>query len=503
MDLRQDVALMALANTTDPQLAAKLATQLGSDMLRVDPKVNFPPAWVLSQQRGPVELAAYAIKYCDDPATLAKIARSSRRVAVKIALVSNCALSNEWRNQITTGDQHNYAVSSAAREFANNRVCSDPIGVLTKATTEDLDLLTQPHSKLITNALAALGSHDDQVTWLNKLIKISQAQDDGWLARLAICTYYKVPGSGCSFSPALAEVGQDATELLDLSDRDRSRTLELLLKATVRCSTREVPFDTGITQRMLWDVDLMRSQSSFSALSPVSWFSPAAIDLIMNESPRREPWPWYDVLLHHRLTDPQFKRFIDETPILNRESLFGKISFPEESHRERVEYLLGSLPAHVPYTSPELAQEVCRIVADQNDPLYTALFSRAASGALAAYISGKWRVNDQQLVADVADLPALVLRLGSHFLTKHLVASALNQNLPMPYVHALLDIAPGALGDTMSDLRVSSYIYERLATTGVDIELALDQLSAHPDEPLDHLIAVLQSMAQNSYQVTQ
>jgi len=90
--LKLPVARFLLANTDDPERAARLVDEHPELAGRVTLKVSFPPAWVLAKQRESVDIARFAVRNCDDPATLHLIAaKYAKRKAIRDALDANPA----------------------------------------------------------------------------------------------------------------------------------------------------------------------------------------------------------------------------------------------------------------------------------------------------------------------------------------------------------------------------------------------------------------------------
>ena len=76
MNLPDDYALLVFLESRNPaEVAAMFEHLVGAagkhpGQLPAPPRVSPPPAWVRAKQRGPVAIAAWAARYCDDADTL-------------------------------------------------------------------------------------------------------------------------------------------------------------------------------------------------------------------------------------------------------------------------------------------------------------------------------------------------------------------------------------------------------------------------------------------------
>jgi hypothetical protein len=486
MDITTEVATLALTNTLDPDLAARMADHLNTRATGVVPKVSFPSAWVLAKQKGLVEMAVYAITYCEDPATLALIERSARRVGVRHALAANPHLSVATVQHMLEWDKqhHNWGVVGALtlRELDRTRPTADQA----LSTLLESPITSEQKSDL----LRLLGSlvPDERAVWAERLLTkvISERPAPLWLVEhLLRLRYHSRSYDSCKLGED--PVVWNAPRLLDALDPEsRKSLLRALLTSMLRRSSQTEPYGADVASYFIKFVDPAAFISSSYSQS-AEWFDEAGVSLLVADP------KWNHIMAHHVMTDEQYFTYLANTP----PKLYPKLLSERSLSRPRVKAIVDLLPQDTMLEDPKQALAIRQVCADEHDELLTWLVAHLQGDALTMYVRGDWAAGSVPAIPDIRQVSNLLAHPSLENVNQGevLYVALRNQRLPTEYLKALVDVIPGAFIQALAYPEMSQYIYERLSTCNVSIELALEQLSTNPKVPLGILVTRLSAFS--------
>ena len=487
MNLSKTVARFALAHTTDPMTAAQLADSL-EDML-LSPmcatQVGFPPAWVLAKQKCPVDIAAYAVRFCRDAATLDLLAAKAKRHGVVDALLANPHLSDAGLALLAARDLgwrvNNRVVKATALRTAAPRVSLDTY--LTMAE-ENPNLLNTNHQKEV---LDLLGAPEVGTELVDRTIEQTTRQGNTWIVNNVFATTY---GGGMRYGPerGLDKTSLSAIEILDfLPVTGQAKVLrKYVIDGLASLRDGSTLMGTDVAKRVLELVPISALDSSLlNGWRTGSAFTAEALDLFLVHP------EWCPYLLRHTCTDEQFGTLIAGLP----DELAIQMLSKDHGSRARVQQVITHLPESTVIGDSDAIEAVLSYVDGAEDPLLTFLVEHASDPMLVRYLAGQWLHNRRVFLPDIAAVRGLVERVGRDAIAGDTsrVGSRLFRSHP-EYVCELAEELPGFARGNLDEPMLSEYVYNRLVGTGADMELALSQLDTCPQVGLRVLCAGITKM---------
>ena len=449
---------LILRQTDDPALLARTADVLGrrchvTAFVAIVPSVAPPAKWVRAKQKGPVALAAWAARYCDDPATLRAVyATPGLRKTVLDALCESPHLPDDLRTTIST--EHRAHPEVRRRLGASLSLDAQVTAFAAGDTASGVTRLLIDHQV----RAGRLGA--GQVT---TLLETYLAADD-WERCLAISNY-----------PQREDVGR--------------RVLDALL----------AHFDWGFAaiSMLAGDPALAASHRLVRCLDdgrrpPID----LAIGLLRADLP---------------LTDAEFAQVASRA----YEGRSAAPVLSAAQTRDRCELALDLLPPGL--SVQDLPALVTRtVLTDGSDPLLTRLVSRADPRLFPLVLTGAWTLDflngplgiDADGATRFLPPPSLVDAMVRRIIspedrenTVRMLYEALRSGTVRgAYRDMLLDKIPGLAHRvvTWSDDRpahsplcgADEWIWVRLTVATDRIDVALDQLRNQPTRSLDEVCAV-------------
>jgi len=495
-DERRELLRFALANTTDPLYAARLADELG-DHLVIDgyPQVGMPVAWVKRKRRGGVEIAAWALRYCHDEDTLRMAAFSDKRQRVREALAENSHLPDDAFAHLRSlaTDEGHVEWANELDELAKWRGLGDDPAERLRQRIYHPELAPRDEDSLWgwTSDLEDLGDEAKSRELLGELLAWAVAgRDPLVLSELAIGAWLGVRSTGGVQGLLDGVDVLGAISGLDLGVREAvcrevlgavgeyggcaiSREVAELMVRTLRS-----PVVT-----MLLNGAENRHWLSFEATQYLAglagWAEVIAVTAHLPGS----------VVEELVLSYEHGAGLIDGTVLLGRQRL----------SRSQVERILrvDSTRALETWRQVEAVLEVATGV---DDPLVGVLVSRVTETLLVGYLTGEWRVSGRVCWPSATDGVAMVRGIvrsapergpGQTLLT-HLSLVW----VPEEYGRAVVDQVVGAAAELVNSPLYSSYIYGCLEETGVSMDVVLSQFAHAKTTTLDHLCGTLRRLGQ-------
>ena len=515
MQVPDHLLAMVVVNSTNPEQIARYAELLGDQVTSAPTKVSIPAPWALAAQKRSVAQAAFAAANCHDEATLDKIARTTRRVAVRSAIANNKNASSDTLRFLLT----------EAKASKNYDLIHDLKAALNHVPFE------QRAAHYVLNAGRALGS--DNAPEVQEFLADARTTDDevraivsaalqsghSWLLKEYVCDnlgwserYLWEEDLPRWTDRQIFGDPMDAFALLPKSTQRSilNDAIDDLVRASHRDETVQL-LPARVTEQVMAHLRPKNLLTKFY-YDAARIFDEESLDLLIADP------AWHAIAVAHVLSDEQFKTLAamntrpttlntSDTP--TRLLLFRHVG----ESRERLEYLLGLLgllgPEDVidPHVTTSVADLIENAVTDPKDPLITRLCAHASTDELQGYLLGKWVVSLSEgetirILPDLEDVPALSKKaFGEELSPWELVQAA--STLETLYAiaetrqHATAAIkhAPGLLNAACSRPGLSQVVFTELTASGAELELALLQLANNPDVALVDLCESLSRLA--------
>ena len=494
MNITRDVALFTLKHTTNPALAARLADHLGEDAIGTELQIHFPNEWVIAKQKSSAKIAAFAIKYCNDAATLAEITTKAKRISVRCALASNPSTPRTSVDFLLASAKERdewdvrHAAEAALRPVAPTK---SELERFEEALADSDTLRTSYSRESFLESILDLEIADQPVA-LAKVLETAKEVDPRWIPQLLIGHRCKVS----RISDHLVElINADPIELLvELSAEHRSAILLDIVRdlASSRSYRNAEPgvVDLALARLIVADVpaELVKTARYISDLQV--WATPEAVDLFLSHP------GWVSVMVNHTMTETQLTQLIEVTPPKERHVLFTRLGRFEKTRAFALE-LFSKLPEGESIHDHDEAQAVLDVCDSADDELVGILKRRIADPLRASYLSGGWSINRMTILPSIDELDELVELVNNNTVTaREVLQSVRSRGFTTEMSNRLIDTLPGGCAWAMRDPgSTSKYVFDRLVTTGADIELIMDQLSSNPGAPLNIMCQALRRLA--------
>lgn len=467
-----------LSNTDNSFEAAILADQLGENMTRALPKVGFPPDWVLERSRGPVDLAVYAVTYCNHVETLMAVARRDRRFRVIQALAANSYLPNSSYNEIierVTPDQR--------RNIEGQRAINVVVTVPPNDSVEAL--LADPASYSHVDKRSTLTSAMARVTALSKenpdvgtsfLLAAGEHEDTG-PAVLYLLERYSATTELCD---VWAPVALSPREVVDLYvGAKKVELLKLFLRGLIVGESQKEPVGVDIVGELIATAPTARLFSPKTSGVKRHIYTPEAVSLLVNNP------EWVALLEGQILSEDDLATLIATAPRGTGASIFALLEASRDRLAKLVERLEGPdvlLAEPVPEIFETHWQMALACLSDGDDELVRRLLVFANEGVVLNYMVGDYN-NEKgtkawvSVMPHVEDVPGLVgefpkaaERLSGRFGTYR------ELELDRDYAHALIEYAPTLALVILDNPAYSKYIFEYLLSSGAGLEVILEYI---------------------------
>lgn len=481
MPLSQTALVFGLNNTTNRFHAATLADQLGPACLnqKTHPKVSFPSDWVLEKSKGTVELARYAVKYCNDPDVLGQIARKDRRLAVMKSLAGNRHLTfADYTTMLERADfSHYYDIESARdRLRLDDPVPEPPPLIVAEPVVEPLtlkDVLGQIQIGTATSAL--LGTLLEEEAASGKLV--------------AIAAYLKLTFVSLDNEELWRGVPYTALEALALySPANQTSALANLVNCLYAATEQRELISLEVAQLFVERAVPTNGGVSYGPTHEI--FTQEAVEYLLD-------YPaWGEILTHQTLSEEQFLRLLT-APLRPWRELFAHLHGSESRLVALVEFMQTLQDPPKFFDSEWNAALSC--VADVESPLLTAMLTYSDETTLRHFIEGRFEltVNRQKVIIEptieqVLDLyardPGCIT--GLHY---QLRDTAVTGKLSKGYRQALLLRVPSVAYSCLEYSQCSEHIYEQLTATGAPEDEVLAAVDTLREASLESVIATLKA----------
>jgi hypothetical protein len=482
MPTREQATGWMLSNTTVAEEAAKYADQLGNLMVGYEPRVAFPPKWVLAKQKASAKIAAYAVLHCNDVPTLNSLATSpsvTKRISVLEALHANKNLPAKTKTAVLSMIKQHYNPSPLSTLTSITDAFTEAIA--TMSCPDDLDAFDEPLMHLQVTPAVIDGLFNELVSTHPIWAALSYIASKTGVTDMN--TYHEFWTKG-TVTPVEA--------LAKLLGPDQHRVLhDLLHLATDNYFTKlfDAKIDDDLVLLMMRSVDPSTVKTSRGEpLYARPTFTDAATELLLGDR------AWHNILWYQELNANQMKRLIADTPASRRVLLLG---IAHEDHAI-VEAILSSLPADAIIDDTAGVEAVLRTLEYRGDPLFELMLSHCSGYMVLDYLTGGWQIGRASVLPSVDRIPELSARtkgIATTTVIEHLHTTLGFQYRPSRnYQNAIIDHLPGALEYVLTEKSHNEYVYERLSTTGASPELVLDQLVFASGSTLNNLCDVLSAL---------
>ena len=495
MNLSVETALFALAYTEDPEVAAQMADLAGSAVLTTDahPRVSFPQHWVLRMQRKDAKWAAYAVRYCTDPETLALVAGRARRVTVGVALARNPYLTNASAEVLAA------RLPEDAYQRGNNQVyqalrrrtlrpgppLDETLAAFTARARADESLWATNNRRRILELLALETTTPAEV---DQVIGMSTACGYAWLVADALVAVHQEIREIDRETRGVRKTTLSATALVErIPPAKRVEVLHKFLGATMPRLRLEKPIGIDLTRRLceeLADDDM--PAATYSWRRPIRVFDDESIEFLSHIP------GWAPIIRMHSMSDEQFDRVVAALPEGDRFRLFEYGA----TTRGRLETLITRAPEHQEPTNSFDLDSALQQLTGPTDPLVARLMAALPVRMRIRYLGGSYSVRGAIILPPLDAVPDLVAQCRDQIVDGTPVRCFSYVLVDHPdYTALLADLVPGF---ARSNLRVESlarHVFAKLAATGAPLDLALSQLESCTTVGLNDLCTALTNMA--------
>jgi hypothetical protein len=490
------VLMFGLNHTTDVDQAERLADQLSREMTKATPRVRFSPAWVLRHTKSSVEVAQFAVRYCDDPDTLDKVARRETRQAVLRTLAANKALREDTYEVLLA--RASYSAQHAIRQ-THARIIETanyvPVSIEDQfeefiADETNFTKINHRYGKDI--VVRHLQNFVDEIEGAGERFLVTSARlgkSDIFANFLA--SHYMIAGGSPTLWTGTALRPEQAVALLNDPERKALLTTFTNGMDDWRAAEEAPPIDFQMIEMVVAHVDPEDVYLRVRNDDRSARFTPEAIELLV-DTPE-----WFKLLELCPLSDDQFARILATRPGLSAPDMFDLL----QGSRHRLEMLLDELDDGLCITS-DSASIAFGVLTDPLDPLVEKVIALGDDHTRICYLSGDFRIEDTTLLCEPKDVARHVAALSVGTTGTEALSQRVNGDLgdySLEYLAALLEHIPGLANyAVLSDARSSEYVYDRLVATGADLSVCLDQLDRADKVTLFKLCSTLAILAKQS-----
>jgi hypothetical protein len=462
----------AINHTENKYYGAALADQLsGSALTQCSPKFFFPADWVAEKARGHVEIASFAVKYCDDSATLAAISRRDKRLAVMKALAKNSHLLDE-----------DYAVMlerAGARDFSYE-VAQSRRGVVTAAAAAAAAAAPPVVAPVVIPVLR-LGEVFNKINegasgpeLLVTLLQEECARGESAAIESYLQDTYVLEGPT---SGVWAQAPTTPVAALAAYGDGMKRVLSRFLGILDKAESQRTPLGLDIVTLLVESnttPDNLRNKRL-----PREMFVSEAVDVLLNTE------GWDAFLSRQILSEAQFAAYVAgglktswRTPFLH---LHG-------SH-ERLESVLSAMKEHEVRTTIQSSEwsRALECISSVDDPLIFEIVLHGDDDVVSRYISGELTISREGLELAVTpsleNLMTLYRKDSDRF--GNITYKVKHGKLPDEYRMILIENIPGLAWKVIDYDEIGDKIYQRLMALG----LTEDQLVEHIDSLQSHSLS--------------
>lgn len=468
---RNDVGLtkFVASTTLDPELLARAVRDLSDgELSRLSPRTYLPTWYVAAAQKDRLPRALFAIMYCNDHEYLTSLAATKIRATISSALLTNPYFTDPLRDKSIPAP---YQIPAAIISNPRTPVASSSAISLIAAHLEDLPALADA----LLNAFAVQSAR--------YTLEISK------FLGFAYGLYPPRPGPVEEFRRA---VTISPVELISRCS-DPAPALGLFIE-DVLDHRPQIPLDLDIISLVTSRVPKL-SRLPVRCLPDERRFTDAALDHILQD-------PALDRLLAStQISDTHFDAILARTPKQNYHKLVSLL----HARPYRLARLANLIPNPSPHYFSDHVDTLIECLDGPDDPLFDWVLRAAGPKQLRTFILGSREdTNANQLFITPDLLIAALKRLECstkpdeyrQFSRTLSATISYVATMPKDVLRVLCDLLPGYAYNVKQLYPVSSYIYDTLAATGADMDLALDQFEIHgPDVSLDTITSVLSRLA--------
>jgi hypothetical protein len=328
MAMALPTAKFALARTTDPDLAARLADHLGLSAIDVVPAVAFPPTWVLAAQRSSAPFAAYAARHLADPETMEFIWSTTKRATVKQALAESQYLTTDLRRQF-----YEQVLGTKSRSLWSALLKKERDHSPAVAYEAVLEGFRSSPPIYATTLLGWLSIRDSlPVEWIDTLVTEGLAAGEflpfvsALTARLGTRQSYPAfASSSYSLSALLGLAAQEAAARPHALTTALTNSVQAAFKYNDPSLAKEISADDtkALMQLLPHFPGTLAAELDFSAV-PAPYFSYSAVDELLTNP------TWFPVAALCTLSDDQFERLVSFDIATYRLPASGPNKIPEK-----------------------------------------------------------------------------------------------------------------------------------------------------------------------------
>lgn len=476
MPLDRDTLIFGINNTTNRYYGASLADQLDGEYLAkwTQPQFFFPLDWVLEHSKGPVDEAAYAVRYCDDSETLAAIARRERRLAVMKALASNpCLRADSFDDVIArTGDEHHrilhYLRTNAVDNAAVHQSPEEEIAELLAAErTYDTGVNS---SRYVTVLERVAGLSGICPTLADQLLRREAALGKFAYASGYLEHYYVNPSEQRKTFSMVTLSPEEIVGLHNPSAQDA--LLSALLRNLEYAEEQIQPIDLGVVRAMATSiVDPPDTLDYDYAAREI--FCSEGVDILI------EVPGWHVFLERQIMSNDQFARLVESVDYEHVNALFSQL----KGNREKLIALLAKVDKVSSYDDD--ASNALECLSGPDDELLATILDLSDDVTISNYIKGEYLVgaNKETLLPALSEIPALVAKLVAEYpdafdgFSYYIRYNRSSVNVSDEYIATLIECIPGLAFELRGDKTYSSDIYQMLMATGVREDDLLEAFS--------------------------
>jgi hypothetical protein len=493
MDTTDAARRLRLAHTQDVDEAVRLADELGAGLSTANCSIYLPHAWVFSKSQGPAEIAAWAVRHCDDSATLKRIVKNEKRQSVREALLDSKHL-----------DQASRSLLHGVRQEKE----SGPRKVSAKGRANQI--LSRKTSK-------KMGSYIDNLNLLRELAELGETQYvdlffDAYAARDEVQmvqnlllerflpTHY--------YAATKHDVFMHATYDPDyaLSQLSEEAQANVLFWYAQQLAISDTPPSVKMGAAWVREGGDKRDGHRQEFAPHDTWLDNGAIAAMISNP------TWAPMLTLSLLSKGQLKRLLDDTfaaGLFGRAGMLNLVTGPSD-YSAVPEILKRLSPGDLAYADEDDLQNFGTAVWASGDSALVHQYLAVLDAEQLLHLivggystaPGRVKVPTKALPVVVDALVAQAKKEGSmaaiRVKTLREIANgreapiARELTLKVPGVAA--GIVPGTLGFALAAGRI---IYETLSDTGISLEMAMDLLYAQPDGSLVEIAESCRSLARS------
>lgn len=526
MSKKTEVLAFSLAHEQDPLRACRLADRLGHTMIDVTPRVSYPPHWVKTTAKGPVEIASYAISHCDDPGTLLEILRRDKRKGVRVALAKNPHINDEIRailSEIASqGCPGDYEIRNAlagpglSPDEARRSLLANPVKFIGD----------YPGVGIVNLLLSPDTSTAGAKRTLRRLISQKKSPRRGAVAKELVRGLLGV-GESPNWNELSRKVGFGISEILTMVPEHAKEILASVFRNVYDARGPELSREV-VDLMIHYDTAPLISRSLYRSSRATRMFSRADVARLVKVP------EWRDVLMSTGLyadeivnlivyswghCEPSFLETLLERSYLvkalceglNEADTTRLLKMLNDSDKELLlvylghvrEIALAILKSLSPGVLLNLARRrnglgyryhlrdsyapILKAITSSDDPLLGALLEHTSVEELIQYLSGNWKIQgDVCLCPKAGEIEGLLKRLtntsseGIKNGPQDVIYSLNTEVLTPEVLFVLVDQVADPLGHFLVNPVTAEYISGQLDTLGLDPDIIIEHLSEHP-----------------------